>query len=381
MDFAPNEIQASLCQSIETFASKELNHAVIEDDSSAEFPWEGWRRCGDLGITGLPLPEALGGQGADCLTTAMALQTLAYACKDSGLVHAIIAHMLAAVQIHVFGTEEQKQKYLPRASKGEIVLAQAITEPDSGSDALAMRSKAERVGSDYRINGTKTFISNGPIADVALVFAVTNPERRTFGGISCFVVEKEDPGFVRGEPIEKMGLRTLQNGELVLTDCVVQGDRILGGEGRGMTIFNEGMVIERTLLFACHLGILQRVLKTCIRYASERTQGGQVILKHQFILDKIARMAMNLELGRLVLQKAAWQIDQRKRATLEASIAKLFISESLESACLDAVQIHGAYGYMREFEIERDLRNSIASTIYSGTSEIQKIIIATLSAT
>ncbi len=352
----------------------------MENDAASRFSTECWRKCAEMGVMGLPLPECHGGQGADTLSTVLSLEALSYGCKDSGLIHAIIAHMLCSLQILVFGTDEQRQRYLRPASRGDIVLAQAITESDSGSDALAMKTRAERNGDGYRINGAKMFISNGPIADVALVFGVTDPERRKFGGISCFIVEKEDPGFTRCAPLQKMGLRTLQNGELIFQDCLIPSSRILGREGHGMAIFNEGMLMERTLLFACHLGIMQRSLETCIKYTTERKQGGQSIGKYQFISDKIARMVMNIELGRLILYKSAWLIDQKKRSTMEASIAKLFISESLKSACLDAVQIHGGYGYMKEFEIERDLRDAIASTIYSGTSEIQKIIISTLSA-
>jgi alkylation response protein AidB-like acyl-CoA dehydrogenase len=378
MDFSLNPTQISLCETLATFARKELNEQVSEDDASSRFPWEKWGKCAQMGVMGLPIPETYGGQGADMLTSALALESLGYACKDSGLVHAIIAHMLSALQILTFGSDDHKRTYLSRAAGGEIVLAQAITEPDSGSDALDMRAKAEKGSDTYRINGTKLFISNGPIADVTLVYAVTDAAKKKFGAISCFVVEKDDPGFTRCGAIPKMGLRTLQNGELVLRDCTVPAGRILGREGHGMAIFNEGMRVERTLLFACHLGIMRRTLESCIKYASERHQGGQPIIKHQFLSDKIARMLVNLELGKLILYKSAWLIDQKRRSSLEASIAKLFISESLKSACLDAVQIHGGYGFMKEFDVERDLRDSIAATIYSGTSEIQKIILTTL---
>jgi alkylation response protein AidB-like acyl-CoA dehydrogenase len=378
MDFSLSSIQTSLRETLTTFARKELNEQVSEDDASSRFPWEKWKKCAQMGVMGLPIPESHGGQGADMLTSALALEALGYACKDSGLVHAIITHILSALQILTFGTDEQKRVHLSRAASGEIVLAQAITEPDSGSDALDMKTRAEKGADAYKINGTKLFISNGPIADIALVFAVTDAAKKKFGAISCFIVEKDDPGFTRCGPMPKLGLRTLQNGELVFRDCAVPASRLLGREGNGMAIFSEGMRVERTLLFACHLGIMKRTLDSCIKYASERQQGGQPIIKHQFLSDKIARMLVNLELGKLILYKSAWLIDQKMRSTLEASIAKLFISESLKSACLDAVQIHGAYGYMKEFDVERDMRDSIAATIYSGTSEIQKIILATL---
>ncbi len=378
MDFSLNETQVTLCESLKAFARRELNENVHENDAASQFPWEGWKKCADMGVMGLPIPTLYQGQGVDILTTVLCLEALSSGCKDSGLIHAIIAHMLCALQILSFGTEEQKQKYLPRACRGELVFAQAITEADSGSDALNMKTKADKNGNGYKLTGAKMFISNGPIADVVLAFAVTNSERKNFGGISAILVEKGDTGFAQCKAMEKMGLRTLQNGELVFTDCMVPADRVLGREGLGMPIFMEGMRLERTLLFACHLGVMQRSLETCVKYSEERKQGGQPIGKHEFIMDKIARMIMNLEMARLILYKSAWLIDQKKRSDLEASISKLFISESLKNACLDAVQIHGAYGYMKEFEIERDLRDSVASTIYSGTTEIQKIIISRL---
>jgi alkylation response protein AidB-like acyl-CoA dehydrogenase len=241
-----------------------------------------------------------------------------------------------------------------------------------------MRARAEKQNGAYILNGAKLFITNGPIADVVVVFAVTDPDKKTLGGISCFIVEKEFEGFERCKPMEKMGLTTLQNGELVFKDCPVPQDRLLGKEGQGAIIFNESMELERSLLPATHLGTLERILETSVKYAKERSAFGQSIGKFQSVANKIAEMKVNLELGRLILYKAASLKAQGKRVTLEASIGKLFISESLKKACLDAVQIHGGYGYMTEYEVERDLRDSIAATIYSGTSELQLNIISRL---
>ncbi len=374
MDFSFSEEQAVLRETIIRFALKEIN-PLVEGD---HFAREAWAKCGEMQLMGLPFSEEHGGCGVDFLSTALGIYALGYACRDAGLVHAVVTQILCGLQIRQFGTEEQKKKYLPDLCSGRRIFAQAITEAGSGSDALAMRTQARWEGGAFLLNGSKMFISNGPLADVVIVFAVTNPEARTLGGISCLIVEKEFPGFERCRAMEKMGLKSLQNGELVFEDTPVPAENLLGREGQGAIIFNESMEWERSLLPASHLGTLERIFETCARHARERNAFGQPIGKFQSVAHKIAEMKMNLELGKLILFKSASMKEQKKRAPLEASIGKLFISESLKKACLDAVQIHGGYGYMCEYGIERDLRDSIASTIYSGTSEVQKNIIARL---
>lgn len=378
MDFSLSQEQLTFRDSVIEFAKKELNKDVMENDEKSNFPWENWKKCAEMGLLSLQVPEEYGGTGADLLTTVVALEALGYACKDSGLVHAIVTHTCCVIQISLFGNESQKKRYLPILSRGEKISAQAITEPDAGSDLISMITRAEKNGDGYVINGRKIFISNGPIAELALVFAVTNPQRIRFGGVSCFIVEKGFEGFDTGKPFRKMGLNTLQNGELVFDDCRVPAGNLLGGEGQGMVLFNEIIEWERALLMAAHLGTMERLLELSIKYSNERSQFGQSIAKYQSISNKIANMKVNVELGKLISYKVAWLKDQKKRTTLEASIGKLFLSESLRDACLDAIQIHGAYGYMKEFEIERELRDSIAATIYSGTSEMQRNIISNL---
>ncbi len=375
MNFQLTDEQKILRETIIRFSRQELVHDIRQHEKDGTFPWEAWRRCADMQLMALPFPEKYGGCGFDLLTTVHAMMAFGYACRDAGLVHAIATQLLCGLQISLFGSEPLKEAYLPGICSGSKVFAQAITEPGSGSDALAMRTRAVKTGAAYVLDGTKIFISNGPMADAVIVFAVTDPEKRTLGGISCFVVEKDTAGFERCRPFEKMGLSTLQNGELVFEGCEVPPARVLGREGQGAIIFNESMEWERTLLPAAHLGTLERVLEACIRHAKERTAFGHPIGDFQSISHKIADMKVQLELGRMMLWKSACLKDQQKRATLEASICKLFISESLKQACLDAVQIHGGYGYMAECELERDLRDSIAATIYSGSSEIQRNII------
>ena len=376
MDFSLTEEQVALRDSLVRFARKELNEGVAERSRAGEFPRELWRRCAEMQILALPFPAEFGGCGADFLTTVLSMDALGYACKDAGLVHAIATQLLCGLTLMHFGSDELKATYLPRICSGEAIFAQAITEPGSGSDAMAMRSRAARDGDGYRLDGTKTFITNGPVCDAVIAFAVTNPDTSSLGAVSAFVVDADVEGFERCAPLEKMGLTTLLNGELVFGGCRVPKNRRLGREGQGAILFHESMEFERILLPAAHLGTLRRVIETTVRYARDREAFGESIGSYQSVSNKIADMRVAHELGTLILYKAAALKSARKRVPRDAAICKLHISESLKQACLDAVQIHGGYGYMAEYEIERDLRDAIASTIYSGTSEMQRLIIA-----
>jgi alkylation response protein AidB-like acyl-CoA dehydrogenase len=328
-------------------------------------------------LQGLPVPEEYGGSGLDPLATAIALEGLGYGCKDGGLVFSICAHLLSCVvPLWRHGTEEQKKRFLPRLCDGSFIGVHAMTEPNSGSDAFALSTKAERQGDGYRINGSKTFISNGPVADVVIVFAVTDAKKGYHGGVSAFIVEKGAAGFRSSQPFDKMGIRTAPLGELVFEDVYVSEDAVLGGIGAGSAIFTHAMDWERTCLFASHVGAMERLLEIVLKYARSRTQFGQTIGKFQAISHRIADMKVHLEAARLLVYRAASRLDQARNVSLDASIAKLFVSESLLQAALAAVQIHGGYGYMAEFEVERALRDAIGSTIYSGTSEMQRNIIS-----
>lgn len=378
MDFSLTQEQREIQKTITDFAQKELNPGVMERDRAGTFPRELWNKCAKMRLMALPFPETYGGDGFDFVTTVAVFQALGRSCKDSGLVHALATQLISGIQILLFGSEEQKCSLLPDLASGKRIYAQAITEPDSGSDAFAMRTTAVKDGDGFILDGTKTFITNGPVCDCALVFAITDPLKKTLGGYSCFHVSAVNPGFSKGKPMEKLGLRTLTNGELIFSDCHLPSSSLIGREGQGAIIFGEAMEWERTLIPACLLGEMERVLGDTIRYAKEREAFGKPIADFQAVSHKIAKMKMNVELGRLSLYHAATIKNNRRRAALETSIAKYFISENLKQACLDAVQIHGGYGYMTEYEIERDLRDSIASTIYSGTSETQANIIARL---
>ncbi|HMD85420.1 MAG TPA: acyl-CoA dehydrogenase family protein [Terriglobia bacterium] len=378
MDFAWSEEQLAIRDEIVKFARQELNENLIERDRNDEFSREGWLKCAELGIHGLPIPREYGGGGSDILTTVCALEALGYGCRDNGLIFSINAHMWTSeIPILTFGTEAQKRKYLPKLANGEWVGNNAMTEPEAGSDAYSLRTRAERKGDFYILNGSKTFVSNAPIADVLIVFANVDPSKGP-AGVSAFLVEKGTPGFSISRKLHKMGLRTSPMAELSFVDCEVPAENLLGKEGSGQAVFTTSMEWERICIMASHLGGMQRLIETCTRYARNRKQFGQPIGKFQAIANKIAEMEVRLEASRLVLYKAAWLKKQGKHALREASIAKLYVSEASVQTSLDAIQIHGGYGYMAEFEIERELRDAVAGTIYSGTSEIQKVIIAGL---
>lgn len=379
MEFEFTEEQKNIRKTIIDFARRELNPGIADRDQEGVFPRDLWEKCIEMRLLALPFPEKYGGEGFDFVTTVGIFHAMGYACKDSGLVHALICQILCGMQILLFGNEDQKATFLPELISGKVIYAQAMTEPGSGSDVFAMRTNAVKVDSgQYIINGTKTMISNGPLADQVLLFAVTDTKKKALGGITCFLIGKGIPGFSRGNPMKKMGLRTLMNGELMFLDCPVPASSIIGHVGQGAIIFNETMEWERILIPASLLGELERVLEESVCYAKDREAFGQPIGNFQAISHKIAKMKMDSELGRLILYHAASLKDRKKRVMLESSIAKLFISESLKQACLDAVQIRGGYGYMTEFEVERELRDSVVSTIYSGTSEMQLNIIARL---
>jgi alkylation response protein AidB-like acyl-CoA dehydrogenase len=377
MDFALSEEQKILRDNIVRFAREVLNAGVAERDREQTFSRELWRKCGELGIQGLPVPEQYGGSGCDPLTCAIGLEALGYGCKDGGLVFSLCAHLLSCVvPLWLHGNEDQKRRYLPGLCNGTLVGVHAMTEPGSGSDAFALRTRAEPDGSGFRINGTKTFISNGPIADVVIVFAMTDPGKGYHGGVTAFIVERSAQGFAAGPKFEKMGLRTSPIGELVFTDLYVPAEAVVSGVGAGSSVFTSAMDWERICLFASHVGAMERLLETSIAYARTRSQFGQLIGKFQAISHRIADMKVHLEAARLLTYRAAWRLEHARNASLDAAMAKLFVSESLLQAALGTVQIHGGYGFMVEYEVERALRDAVGSTLYSGTSEMQRNIIA-----
>jgi alkylation response protein AidB-like acyl-CoA dehydrogenase len=377
MDFSLTDDQKVLRSELVRFARGELNDGAAARDREGKFSREHWRKCAEMGLQGLPAPEEYGGSGLDPLSCAVALEAFGYGCHDGGLVFSLCAHLVTSVvPIWKFGTEEQKRRYLPGLCGGEIVGIQAMTEPDSGSDAFAMRTRAERDGDGYRITGSKTLITNAPVADVLIVFAMTDPEKGYYGGVTAFIVEKGAPGLSVGKSFGKMGLRTSPLGEVVFDDVRVSADAVIGGGGGGTGIFGHSMDWERTCLFATHVGAMERLVEQSVGQARSRKQFGQPIGKFQAVSHKIADMKVRLEAARLLVYKAASQLEVSRGVSLDASIAKLFVSESLVETARDTVQIFGGYGFLTEYEVERALRDAIGSTIYSGTSEIQRNLIA-----
>lgn len=376
MDFEFSEEQLEFKKSAIRFAQKALNDGVMDRDRDAVFSRELWKKCADFGIQASAFPEQYGGLNTDIYSTMLLMEGLGYGCKDSGLIFAINGQMWT-VQMPIlrFGSDAQKEKYLPGLCSGELIGANGVTEPDSGSDAFSLRTSAKRDGDFYILNGTKTFCTMAPAADVFMVFATVDV-RKGFMGVTTFLVEKDFPGFRVGKEIGKMGLRTAPMAELILQDCRVPAENRLGREGNGAAIFEDTVEWERSCILAALLGGMERQLEQCIKYSRERKQFGKAIGKYQSVANKIVDMKVRMETARLLLYKVAWTKKARGKAAMDAAMAKLYLSESWIKSCLDAVQIHGGYGYTTEYEVERDLRDSVGSTLYSGTSEIQRNIIA-----
>lgn len=378
MNFSWTEDQVRLREAARDFARDHLNDDLIERDRRGEFNADGWRHCARFGIHGLPLPKEYGGMGLDALTTVGVLEQLGYGCRDNGLLFSINAHMwTVAIPLRDFGSEEQRRRYLPRLCSGELIGGNAMSEPGSGSDAYSLRTTATRRGDRYLLNGSKVFVTNGPIGDLFVVFATVDRSKGAHA-ISCFLVEKGFPGFKVGRTLEKMGLRTSPMAELFFEDCEVPLENRLGREGNGQSLFTHSMTWERSCILASAVGAMQRLLERSIQYARERKQFGMPIGKFQLVASRIVDMKLRLEEARAALYRAAWLRSTGKNIFLEAALTKLVISEAWVKSAEDALQIHGGYGYMAEYEIERELRDALGSRLYSGTSEIQRQLVASL---
>ncbi|HXV14940.1 MAG TPA: acyl-CoA dehydrogenase family protein [Candidatus Krumholzibacteria bacterium] len=376
MDFSLTQEQTELRDAVIRFARRELSDDVIRRDKDGAFSREHWKKCAEFGIQGMPFPSAYGGQGMDLLATILALEAVGYACKDNGLGFGLGAQMWSVqTPINEFGTEEQKRRYLTKLCSGEWIGAHAMSEPDSGSDSHAMNTLAVRDGDHYVLNGSKTFVSSAPLADVFVTFATLGKDKG-FLGITGFVVERETPGVRVSNEIEKMGLRTDPMAQVFFEDCRVPVGNRLGRDGQGAAIFRSSMEWERGCIFAPCVGAMQRQLEGCVEHARTRNQFGQPIGKFQAVANRLVDMRMRWEASRWLLYQMAWTKQRDGKAATESAIAKLHISESWVKNCLDAIQVHGGYGYTTEYELERDLRDAVGGTLYSGTSEIQRNLIA-----
>ena len=376
MDFAPSAEQLRLRNEIVTFARARLNAGAAERDRTGTFSRELWLECGALRLQGLLVPEEYGGRGLDSLSATMALEALGYASADGGLNFAISAHLLACVvPIWKHGTVEQKRRYLPGLSDGSLIAANAMSEPGSGSDAFALTTRAEAVGDGFRLNGTKTFCSNGPCADLIVTYVATDPWTGFHGGITALMVRRDTPGLRTGQPFNKLGLRTSHMSDVIFDNAWVPSDAVLGAVGGGSAIFAESMDWERASLGALHVGTMQRLLEMSVRHARTHKVSGEAIGKSQGVSHPISDMKVRLEAARLLMYRTASRLGHSRDVSMDAAITKLFVSESLVAIAQAAMRVFGECGMVRGHEAERALRDAVASTLYSGTSEIQRNII------
>ena len=374
MDFHLSNEQRDIQQMVRDFAQKEIAPLAIEIDRDARFPAETFKKMGELGLLGLLVPSEYGGRGQTILTFCVAAEEIAIACAATALSY--LSHaVLCSHNLSCNGSEEQKRKYLPDLASGAKLGAIAMTEPNAGSDVLSIETFAERRDGQYIINGKKTFITNGPVADVFLVYVRTDKSAGP-RGISQFIVEKGYPGFSVGQPFHKMGMRGSPTAELLFEDCRVPAENLVKGENKALGILMGGLDVERTVGAAMGVGLAQSAFNRALAYAKQRQQFGQPIIMFEMIAEKVANMSMEIAAARLLTHKAATLCDEGVRCSAEASHAKLFASETSVRVTSEAVQILGGYGYMKENEVERMMRDAKLGTIGGGTSEIQRLIIA-----
>ncbi len=375
MNFELTKEQRIVQDMVRNFARSEIAPHAASWDKTSTFPKDVFIKMGELGLLGLPFPEEYGGAGADTITYAIAVEEIGKACGGTGLSYAA-AVSLGASPIYYFGTEEQKQTYLVPLAKGETLGSFGLTEPNAGSDAGGTKTTAIEEGNDYVINGEKCWITNAGYAKCVIVTAVTGITDKGKKKISAFIVPTETEGFHIRCNYEKMGVRASNTCELVLDQVRVPKKNLLGDANKGFHQFLYTLDGGRISIAALAVGIAQAAFDRALVYAKERKQFGKSLSSFQAIQFKLADMAMEIELARNMVFKAAWLKDERKPFSKEAAFAKLFASETASKVCNEALQIHGGYGYMREYEVERMLRDAKLLEIGEGTSEIQRLVIA-----
>jgi alkylation response protein AidB-like acyl-CoA dehydrogenase len=374
MDFALTPEQQELKSRAIAFGKGELNCHLEARDACGEFDRAAWKKCGDFGILAMPIPPPYG-PGMDMVSIVATMEGLGYGCEDNGLLFSLGAQMWSVqMPIVTFGTDTQKQRYLPGMASGDVIAAHTVSEPGNGSDAFSLRTTAERDGDHYVLNGYKTWSSNAPVADVFLVMATVDRNRGA-AGLTAFLIDRGNPGLSIPRHIEKMGLRTSTMGEVQLDDCRVRADHVLGQVGQGMTVFNSAMDWERSFILAPYLGTMQRQIEGSVRFAGRRGADGRPVPKDDAVATTIVEMHLRLEASRLMTYRTAWLKLAGRRLTREPSEVKLQISDAFVHNSDDALQIHAESGYLEAASIERDRRDARASKLYSGTSEIQKMII------
>ncbi|HXN74014.1 MAG TPA: acyl-CoA dehydrogenase [Candidatus Acidoferrales bacterium] len=374
MNLDLTEEQQLLQRSVREFAEAEVKPHAKEIDETGRFPLETFRKAAELGLTGVAVPENYGGAGMDHVSYAIMIEEISRVCASTGVILSV-QNSLYCDPILRFGTEEQKQKFLVPYARGEKIGCYALTEPQAGSNAAALTTKAVRKGDTYVINGTKAWITNGGAADAALVYVNTQPEKGE-KGITALVVEKGTRGFSVGKEEKKLGINATACTELSFADCEVPVGNRIGNEGEGYKVALSTLDGGRIGIAAQATGIAQGAFEAALSYAQQRQAFGHPISDFQAIQFMLADMATELDAARLLARRAAWKQDSGARFTMEASIAKLFASEMSTRVAHKAIQIHGGYGYSREYPAERAYRDSRITEIYEGTSEIQRLVIA-----
>jgi butyryl-CoA dehydrogenase len=375
MNFELNTDQKMLQGMVREFAQAELEPKAAEIDRSGEFPWDNLKKIADLGLLGITIPEEYGGAGFDFLSLAIATEEISRVCANVGVIVAV-NNSLVAYPIQTFGSEEQKRRFLPDLASGRRIGAFGLTEPNAGSDPASMESTAVLEGDHYILNGTKRFITNGGEAGIYVVFAYTDKSKR-HKGISAFIVERGTPGFSLGKHEDIMGLRATANCELIFEDAKVPKENLLGKEGEGFKIAMQTLDVSRIDIGAQSVGIAQGAFDAALKYSKERKQFGKPICEFEFIQGMLAEMATKISAARFLVYHAAWLKDRGvPRFSKEAAMAKWFASDLAVEATRKAIQIHGGYGYTKDYAVERLYRDAKCMEIYEGTTEIQKIVVA-----
>ncbi|OLD67453.1 MAG: acyl-CoA dehydrogenase [Acidobacteria bacterium 13_1_40CM_2_68_10] len=374
MDFQLTREQELLRDTVHAFADEVLKPRAAALDRSREFPIDNYRRCAELGLCGMMVPETYGGAGFDGVSYVIAIEEVSRACASSGVILSVNNSLFCAPVLR-HGTETQKRKYLAPHARGEKIGAYCLTEPDCGSDAAALRTLARKKADRYLLKGNKVFVTNGVAAHTFVVYATLDPKLRHHG-ICAFIVERNFPGLRLGKPEHKMGITCSGSVEIVLDDCEVPAANLLGAEGEGFKIAMSTLDGGRIGIAAQAIGIGRAALEESLAYSQGRRAFGQRIADFQATQWKLADMATELEAARLLAYRAAWLRDQQRRCSLETSMAKLFASEACMRAAKEGVQIHGGYGYIDEYAVERLFRDAKITEIYEGTSEIQRLVIA-----
>ncbi|HEV3030071.1 MAG TPA: acyl-CoA dehydrogenase [Polyangia bacterium] len=374
MDLDLTAEQTLLRDTARDLATKEILPRAAEIDRAHQFPRALVSRLGELGLLGVMVPEKWGGAGMDAVSYALALEEISRACASVGVIMSV-QNSLVCAPLVTSGTDAQRARWLPGLSAGETIGCFGLSEPEAGSDAAAQRTAAVKSGAGWVLNGTKNFITNAPAADIILVAAKTDPGQGT-KGISIFIVPTDAPGVKIGKPDDKLGIRGAVSAQVFLADAAVGPDALLGAEGEGFKIAMRALDGGRIGIAAQAVGIARAAFEDAVRYAQERKTFGQPIAQHQAIQFKLADMSTEIEAARLLLWRAAAKKDTGARYTREAAMAKLFASEVANRAAKEAVQVFGGYGYLADFPAERHFRDAKITEIYEGTSEIQRLVIA-----